>query len=193
MTMNNDTKIASTYEHELSTISNITSENGTKEDNKDENKNKNSNTHSKVETIKETVTDSKFVMGAGTGFVAGALTGGFLTHAYEKKKQKTEEKKRITGEEKEYQRILELRRAREEEELNYRRQRQEREYREGNYEEDRRRRGRRGHRRRHSQRGIHPGVAALGGFVAGEMISGGGERIGHILRGGFDGGSSGLW
>jgi hypothetical protein len=35
MTMNNDTKIASTYEHELSTIRNITSENGTKEDNKD--------------------------------------------------------------------------------------------------------------------------------------------------------------
>ena len=93
MTMNNNTKIASTYEHELSTISNITSENGTKEDNKDENKN--SNTTGKVETIKETVTDSKFVMGAGTGFVAGALTGGFLTHAYEKKKQKTEEKKRI--------------------------------------------------------------------------------------------------
>ena len=181
MTMNNDTKIASTYEHELSTISNITSENGTKEDNKDENKNKNSNTTSKAETIKETVTDSKFVMGAGTGFVAGALTGGFLTHAYEKKKQKTEEKK--------------LRRAREEEEHNYQRQRQEREYREGYYEEERRRRGRRGHRRRHSQHGIHPGDAALGGFVAGEMISGGGERIGHMLRDGFEGGGSGsgLW
>lgn len=82
--MNNDTKIASTYEHELSTISNITNENGTKEDNKDENKI--SNTTGKVETIKETVTDSKFVMGVGTGFVAGALTGGVSTHAYEKKK-----------------------------------------------------------------------------------------------------------
>ena len=190
MTMNNDTKIASTYEHELSTISNINSENGTKENNKDDENKYSNTTTGKVDTIKETVTDSKFVMGAGTGFVAGALTGGFLTHAYEKKKQKTEEKKRI----KERQRILELRRrAREEEEHNYRRQRQEREYREGYYEEERRRRGRRGHRRRHSHHGIHPDVAALGGFVAGEMISGGGERIGHILRGGFDGGSSGLW
>merc|ERR1712194_222299 len=165
-----------------------------------ENKDGNSNTTDK-ETIKETVTDSKFVMGAGTGFVAGALTGGLLTHAYDKKKQNMEEKK-CMKEEKERQRILELRRAREREELERERweyncrRREEREYREGYYEEERRGRGRRGRSRRHSRRGIHPAAAALGGFVAGEMIGGGGKRIGDMLcggGGGFERRGSGLW
>ena len=50
-------------------------------------------TSSTAETIKETVEDRNFLMGEGTGFVAGADTGGYLTHTYEEEQHKNEEKK----------------------------------------------------------------------------------------------------
>jgi gas vesicle protein len=66
------------------------------------------------ETVKETVTDRKFMMGAGTGFVVGAVTGGFLAHKYDKKKHEKEEKKRKAVEKIERKRQDKLRKAEEE-------------------------------------------------------------------------------
>ncbi|OEU14423.1 hypothetical protein FRACYDRAFT_240962 [Fragilariopsis cylindrus CCMP1102] len=58
--------------------------------------NENDSQYNNIENKQEknNTTTTNFLMGGGTGFVAGADTGGYLTHTYEEEQHKNEEKKR---------------------------------------------------------------------------------------------------